>query len=306
MTDFAPLPPHIDPMLAKIGKAFDADDHLFEVKWDGTRAITFVEGNGVRGHNRRRREVIPRYPELDALRAAEPGLVLDGELVILGADGRPEFRGMFQREQARQEARVRRLAATKPATYVVFDVLYRRGASLMGAPLSERRKHLVEVVAKLGDPRVIVSEGVVGAGLAFFEQIRRMEIEGMVAKDLASSYRPGARSEAWLKVKPIKHMQCVVIGYQLREDAALKSLIIAAPLDGTLTCVGRVGSGITEEMSKRLLAALVMRPRATSLVECGTDGHFVEPAIYCTVSYLEQNDSGTLRAPVFVGVIEGG
>lgn len=300
----APLPPHVDPMLARIGKAFDSDRHLFEVKWDGTRAITFVEGGRVRGHNRRRRDVVPRYPELEALRAAEDGLVLDGELVVLGSDGRPEFRGMLRREQARDEARARRLAAERPATYVVFDLLYRRGEALLRAPLVERRGQLEEVVAALGDPRVVVSQGVVGAGLAFFEEIRRLEIEGMVAKDLESAYRPGQRTDAWLKVKPIKHLQCAVVGYQQREDGGLKSLIVAAPIDGRLACVGRVGSGIDAEMEARLLAELASRSRPAPLIDCGMEGRWVEPGLYCTVAYLEQNASGHLRAPVFHGLID--
>lgn len=290
------LPDHVDPMLAKIGRPFDSDHHLFEVKWDGTRAIALIDGGAYRMHNRKRRDMRMRYPELAFLAGLEPGLVLDGEVVILGGDGKPAFRGMLQREQARDARRAAVLARQLPANYVVFDVLYRGHASLLDLPLVERRKHLAELVAGAKEPRLVLSEGVVGHGVEFFEQIKRLAMEGMVAKDLRSSYRPGARTEAWQKIKPTLHMQCVIIGYQLRERE-LRSLIVAAQVDGALRCVGRVGSGLTAELCDRLLPELRRRHRERPLVECDVQGVWVEPGLYCLVSYFELSATG-LRAPV--------
>ncbi|MEO6597725.1 MAG: hypothetical protein ABIP94_23515, partial [Planctomycetota bacterium] len=126
----ARLPEHIEPMLARIGEPFDAADHLFEIKWDGVRAVTYVESGSHRMHGRRRRDVALRYPELSFLGGLSSGLVLDGELVVLHADGRPDFGAILSRENstaARAEAASRR----HPVTYVVFDVLYLAGESLL-------------------------------------------------------------------------------------------------------------------------------------------------------------------------------
>ena len=117
------FPEHIEPMLAKIGQPFDAVDHLFEIKWDGVRAVTYVEALEYRMHGRRRRDLRGRYPELSFLADLPDGTILDGELVVLDEDGRPAFPGILSRENARAtDAAVR--AQRNPVVYVVFDLLW--------------------------------------------------------------------------------------------------------------------------------------------------------------------------------------
>jgi DNA ligase D-like protein (predicted ligase) len=298
-----PLPEFIAPMLAKIGREpFDSDKHLFEIKWDGTRALAFVEGGGYRLRNRRKRDIEPTYPELAFLAGIEPGAVLDGEICVL-RDGRPDFSGMLEREQARTATRGRELARALPATYIVFDLLYRAHDPVMAQPLLERREQLREIVAACGDPRLLFSDGVLGAGVQLFEQLRAQELEGMIAKRIDSRYRPGERTDAWLKIKPAKRLHCAIVGYQAPGDD-LRSLIIAAPDDiGQLQCVGRVGSGLRRKEAAELLALLRKRARATPLIECGMPGEWVEPGLYCVVSFFERSATG-LRGPVFEGLIE--
>src|SRR5438876_735748 len=119
----AVLPRFIEPMLAKQGMAFDSDDYLFEIKWDGTRTLAFVEHGGYRLVNRRRIDMTSRYPEFSFLRELPPGTVLDGEVVVL-RDGKPSFPLLLSREQARVPLKVRSSSRSMPATYIVFDVLY--------------------------------------------------------------------------------------------------------------------------------------------------------------------------------------
>lgn len=299
------LPEHIEPMLAKIGQPFDSADHLFELKWDGVRAVTYVDDDGVRMHGRRRRDLASRYPELAFLSRLPKGTILDGELVVLRDDGRPEFRAILSRENA-SPAGVAAAAKKNPVVYVIFDLLYDSGESLLDAPLSTRRERMLATVQDAAQPRLMASDGVVGQGLALFEAANEQEIEGIVAKRLDSPYQPGHRGDAWQKIKPVKSIHCLVLGYEPDGEADFKSLIIATDFDGELTCVGKVGSGIGEAQKRELRELLFARRADQPLIDPGFSGCWVEPGIFCTVSYLERTNSGNLRAPVFKGLVAGG
>lgn len=299
------LPPHIEPMLARIGAPFDSPEHLFEIKWDGVRAMAYVEGGAWRMHGRRRRDLAGRYPELAFLAALPGGCILDGELVVLQADGRPDFRAVVARENG-TAARAEAAAKQRPVVYVAFDLLYERGESLLGRPLSERRDRLAHLVARAGNPRLVPSEGVVGAGTALLAAVRERGLEGIVGKRLDSPYLPGARTDAWQKVKIAQQLHCLVLGYEPDGAEDFKSLIVATDVAGELRCVGKVGSGIGEAERRELRALLAARRAARPLVDPGMKGVWVEPGLYCTVSFLEWTAGGALRAPVFVGLASGG
>lgn len=305
MTAARELPEFVAPMLASSGGPFDSDEHSFEVKWDGTRALAYADGGGRRRLvNRRGRGLVERYPELEGLGRLEEGAVLDGEVCVI-ADGRADFSGMLTREQARGERRFRELARALPATYVVFDLVWRRFESREERALAERRDELREVVAALEDPRVVFSDGVVGAGRALFDEVTRRGIEGVVAKRLVSRYHPGRRTDEWVKIKARQHLLCVILGYQA-EGRDLRSLIVGSDEGGELRCVGRVGSGLGSAVRARLLPLLEARAAGAPVVDCGGNaGAWVEPSLFCRVSFLERTSGGQLRAPVFEELVEG-
>jgi bifunctional non-homologous end joining protein LigD len=193
------LPRFIPPMLAKSGVPFDSQEHLFELKWDGTRALAFVEKGGHRLVNRHRADVTNRYPELGFLNYLSVGTVLDGEVVVL-RQGKPDFRLLLCRNQAQAALKIQSLARTFPATYVVFDLLYDRFESLLALPLWARRQRLEAVVRACANPRLVFSEGIVGSGRDFFEAVCREGLEGVVAKRFDGRYRPGRCD--WIKIKP--------------------------------------------------------------------------------------------------------
>lgn len=301
------LPDFIPPMLCASGKPFDSPEHLFEVKWDGMRTLCFVEEDGTHGYrlrNRQQRDVLPNYPELEFLAKLPQGVVLDGELVLL-EEGRPSFRGLMGRQHVRDPRRIASMARSNPVCYVVFDLLYRGFEPILEEPLVERRKRLQQVVEELREERLMFSDGVVGNGKSFFAEMRQRDFEGIVAKRLDSRYLPGQRTNAWTKIKQAYQIHCLILGYLTaegdRED--LRSLVIATDEDGQLRCVGRVGSGLTNAMRERLLALLKPRVRETPLIPVDGPGTWVEPGLYCTVSYLEKTAAG-LRAPVFVDLVE--
>ncbi len=301
----AALPEFVEPMLARLGREpFDSPEHLFEVKWDGTRSLCLVERGALRLKNRRGADQTPRYPDLAFLAGLPTGTALDGEIVVL-SEGRPSFRGMLEREQARDPRKAAALARQRPALYVVFDLLYEDGEPLLARPLVERAARLRAVVERAGDARLALSEGVVGSGLAFFEGIRAQAIEGMVAKRLASPYLPGRRTDAWTKIKPVQEAHCVVLGWERDEQGGVRSLVVALEEEGRLRCVGKVGSGLDEALRERLRRELPARARPAPLIACpGVRAEWIEPGLFCTVSYLERTADGNLRAPVFRELFE--
>jgi DNA ligase D-like protein (predicted ligase) len=306
------LPEFIRPMLAKIGKPFDDPGWIFEIKWDGTRALAFVEGGDYRLLNRKKNDSRPRYPELDVLRALPSGTILDGEIAVL-VDGRPSFHGMLQREQARGSPRVRAVASRLPAVYVVFDLLYEDGAPILDRPLRDRRDALRRVLerADVGG-RVVLSDGVVGEGIAAFDEAGRRDLEGIVAKRLDSRYLPGKRSDAWLKIKRAQHVLCAILGFLPEGSRAVSSLVIATEEAGALVPAGRVGSGLDASTRAELRARLdplvvdaPLLPAAAELIAGGETVRWVEPGVFCEVRFLERTPDGQLRAPVFVRVVDG-
>ncbi len=303
MTDAAALPDFVAPMLSRRGAAFDSDKNLFEVKWDGTRALLFADRSGPRLRNRREAILDERYPELEGWRGVPAGAVLDGELVVL-RDGVPDFSALLPREQIRRPERARAAARSLPATYVVFDLLYEEFEPIMGRPLSERRERLSNLIAPLELPALVLSEGIVGAGCSCFEKAVDAGLEGVMAKRLDSRYQPGARSEAWVKIKREEHRLCTVIGFTMRGNP-LRSLVIGSEVAGVLRCVGKVGSGLTEDHRRALFARIPSIERDEPIVPCRHSARWVEPVLFCDVSYLEVTKSGDLRAPVLSAWLEG-
>ena len=298
-----PLPPFVAPMLAKLGKPFDSDDYCFEIKWDGIRALTFRDADALSIRSRNNHELGPRYPELECLQALPAGTILDGELVAFVGD-RPSFSKVLSREQARDLRGVNRLVREIPIHYVVFDILYSSFDQHLQEPWFQRRERLRQLLTDWPDPRIVCSDEVRGSGCAFFEQALERELEGIVAKRRNSEYLPGRRTDAWIKIKRRNVLHCLVLGYLESADRGLKSLLVAADLEGEVRYVGRVGSGLTDSQRETLVRRLRPLHRAQSLVPCPEPGIFVEPQIYCTVSYLEMTDAGMLRAPVLVNVEE--
>ncbi len=169
-----PLPRFLRPMLAQPGRPFDSDQHLFEIKWDGIRALAYVEEAGYRLVSRHGLALGALFPELAGIADLPPGTLLDGELVVLRR-GKPDLSLIQSRHQLRSPHKIRIRAQTTPATYIVFDQLYDEYRPLLGMPLSVRRdilcSNLPNNLGRAGPPRLVFSQGVLGAGRRFFQQV---------------------------------------------------------------------------------------------------------------------------------------
>ncbi|MFL6183774.1 MAG: non-homologous end-joining DNA ligase [Actinomycetes bacterium] len=303
-------PPTYEPMMAVLtAKPFDDDEWLFEVKWDGHRCLANL-GTSTRLTSRTRRDMTAQFPELIDMhrQLAARNAVVDGEIVALDRDGRPSFERMQDRfhrtpeELARNKGRV-------PVQFLAFDLLWLDGRPLLELPLHERRARLEEVLVETKDIRL--SQVVEGAGTAFFDHVKALQLEGIVAKRADSCYRPGVRSADWRKIKALCLQDCVIVGWTPGKGgraATLGSLLLAVYDDGRLRYAGNVGTGFTHAFLADLLDRLQELQVPRPLFE-GFEGtlrprgaRFVRPELVCEVEYLRWTEDNKLRAASFKGL----
>lgn len=306
------MPENVAPMLAVSGALPRDEKHYgFEVKWDGVRAIAYVEGGRIRLISRNGLDVTRRYPELRALGealGARPA-VLDGEIVALDARGRPSFQRLQTRMHAEGDAAIHRRARETPVFYMIFDVLYLDGRALIVLPYRERRARL-DALALAGNAWQTPTYHA-GAGRALLEASREQGLEGVIAKRLDAPYEPGRRSGAWIKVKNARRQEFVIGGYTPGERGPIGALLLGYydAVEGRrrLRYAGGVGTGFTADDLARLYARL--KPLAVARNPFAvrpdkTDAVFVRPRLVCEVEFSEWTRAGTLRHPSFKGLRE--
>ena len=203
--------PQVLPMLAVAAEPFDSPEYCFEIKYDGVRALAAVDEAGWQLWGRERADYTARYPELDVLHRLPAGTLVDGELVAFDADGRPDLPRLLRRHGLTDAWRIRQARHWCSVRYMLFDLLYHAGRCLLREPLAQRREVLTEVCRRLDAVDVRFSEGVVGQGRALCAAALAQGHEGVMAKHLASTYRPGRRSAAWRKLKPRPKRTCSLI-----------------------------------------------------------------------------------------------
>jgi bifunctional non-homologous end joining protein LigD len=310
--DWQPLPESLTPMMARLA-ALPAGDRewAFEYKWDGERALAFVDGGRVRLMGRTGRDITPRYPELRALGEAVGArqLLLDGELVALDEKGRPSFQRMQLRMGLTRDTDIRRRMQDVPVAYIIFDLLHLDGRSLLASTYRERRKQLATL--KLEGESWWVPPHSIGEGAELLRSSRELGQEGVVAKRLDSVYEAGRRSGAWLKIKNNNRQEFVIGGFTAgegRRQGALGALLVgyhSQPKAADLIYAGKVGTGYTDAILDSLGRRLAPLKRATSPFTAGSpprSATFVEPQVVAEIEFLEWTRDGTLRAPSFKGV----
>lgn len=308
------LPRSLVPMKATAGELPVGDGWAYEVKWDGMRALAFVEGGQLRLQSYNERDVTVGWPELTGLPGALPvdQVLLDGELIATDADGRPSFNRLQQRMHVANAAEAARRAAEVPVTYVVFDLLHVDGHHLLGLPLLDRRRLLDELVDPAPSWR---TSPLHDEGEVLLEAARARGLEGVVAKRVDSTYEPGARTRNWRKVKVRREQEVVVGGWIPGEgtrSGRLGALLVGyhdAPGDGgPLRYCGRVGTGFKEAELRRL--ADLFAPLTTG--ECPFDPPppradlargvtWVRPEVVVQVAYGEWTPDDRLRHPAYLG-----
>jgi len=303
----APMPKSIAPMLAILGERRSmptGTDWLYEVKWDGVRALIFTEKKHVGVMARKGTSIEKQYPELlkiaDCLEAESA--ILDGEIVCFDENGAPSFQLLQNRIGAGTKS-VPMLANSHPASFFAFDLLYLDGYDLRRTPLAERKNLLASILQANSDFRY--SEHFIGKGEELLDAVQAKGLEGIVAKHAFSKYE-SKRSREWVKIKVVNQQDFVVVGLIEGERKYFGALALAVYEGGKFVYAGNVGSGFTQETLKSVHEKLkpLITTRATLKPVPKDIGKvtWVKPDVVCTVKFNSWTDDLRLRAPVFLGL----
>ncbi len=288
----------VRPMLASPDvPAFDGDDWLFEIKWDGYRAIAETGGKALRFYSRNGLSFLDAYPSIvNELRSVRKKMVLDGEVVAVNEQGEPDFQ-LLQH------------AALDPSTqliYYVFDLLELNGKDLTGLPLIRRKELLREVVK--GTDHVRYCDHVEERGKEFFAAAVARNLEGIIAKRKDSTYTPGVRTKSWLKIKNHATQEVVIGGYTAPRNSRkhFGALLLGYYDKGRLVYAGHTGTGFDERSLDELMALMKPLVRDTSPFATPVDANmppvWIEPKLVCNVKFTEWTRDGHMRHPVYQGL----
>lgn len=308
--------PNIKPMLASPSdKAFNSKDWVFEIKWDGVRAILFKNKKNIKIQSRNGNDITGRYPEIVnaariSLRACGSA-VIDGEIVVLNKNGVPDFHVHQHRINIQDSKTIKVLSRESPATYYVFDMLYNENKSLRELGYLERREILSSVL-QVND-LIKISDYIEEKGIEILRSSNKLKLEGIVAKYKNSIYREGIRSKDWLKIKNTKTQDCVIIGYTKGEGARVHhfgSLVLAVycQLEKKLRFVGHVGTGFDDETLDFVYSKFKNNEKdfmpVDKLPYINRKINWLNPVLVAEIKFADWTNDGILRAPVFLRLRE--
>jgi bifunctional non-homologous end joining protein LigD len=300
----APMPRRVEPMLATLLKEpFSDPEWLFELKWDGMRALARIEDGKLELWSRRGRSADAQYPELGVLpeRVAAKQAILDGEIVVLDDDGRASFERLQSRMHAQRPSQA--LLESAPVTYYLFDILYCDGFDLRAVPLIERKQFLRRMLDQR--PPLRYSDHVRGQGRELLDLAREKQVEGIVGKRMSSAYVEG-RSTEWVKLKITQELDAVIGGVTAAQGGQVFGALLLGLYDqGRLRYIGRVGTGFTQKSQENI------RSRLEESATCpfaeprpAEKARWVKPLLAARVKFGAWTAESRLRAPVFLGLRE--
>jgi bifunctional non-homologous end joining protein LigD len=306
----AKIPTGIKPMLATLVDApFDDPDWQYEVKWDGYRALAFINKGEVELFSRNNKSFNDKfYPIHKLLQESNINAVLDGEVLVLDEKGRSNF-GDLQNWRSEADGEL---------VYYVFDLLWYEGKNLMDLPLNERQAILKEILPA-NDDRLRLSKVFNASGIDFFKAAEKMELEGIIAKKKSSTYSPDNRSKQWLKIKVHKRQEVVIAGFTKNEDTnkQFSSLLLGVFEGKALQYVGKVGTGFSDKVQKEMMEQfkplITDKSPFTAIPDVNKASRFrpnppkakatwLKPELVCEVAFSEVTSDGVFRHPSFQGM----
>ncbi len=293
------MPHKIKPMLAGTAdEPFDREEWLFEIKYDGYRAIAEIESGKVKLYSRNQLAYNQKFvPVVQSLQKFPGDAVLDGEIVVVDEIGHPRFQWLQDYPNDKGEL-----------IYYVFDILYYGGRDLTSLPLIERKEFLKEILPPL--THLKFSGHVEKAGIAMFQQAELLGIEGIMAKNAESTYKQGRRSDDWLKIKAINRQEVVIAGFTEPRGSRkhFGSLITGIYKNKKLTYVGHIGTGFDEKLLKHLYEKMKPLEQKTcpfsKVPVTNAPATWLKPKLLAEVSFTHLTQDGQMRHPVFLGLRE--
>lgn len=281
----------IKPMLlGEVDEVFDSKEYLYEVKYDGIRVLVFVSKDKIVIRSRYGIDITGLFPEMKVLcKMVKDDVIFDGEIIMLD-NNKVSFSKLQKRIHLKNKKTIEFLSKTNPVIFICFDVIY-EGKDLINLNLLERK----DILNKYKDNDVFIkSTYVIEEGTKLFNAIKKLDMEGIVAKKINSKYLVNERSDNWLKIKNYKGKDFIILGYINKEESHVISLVLGEYLNKKIVYVGKVILG-----KKRSLADKILKmKKSKGVVEIkDKDVIYIKPEIKCFVKYLERTDNGLLRQP---------
>jgi len=306
----AKFPTDLQPMLATlVDQPFDEEGWQYEVKWDGYRALAFLNKGNVELKSRNNKSFNEKfYPVYDALKSWKINAVVDGEIIVSDEQGVSDFSNL-QQWRSEEDGHLR---------LYLFDILWLDGYSLIDLLLEERREILRSIVPSNHEV-IHLSENFETTGNEFFKLAEKMELEGIIAKKTDSVYKPGIRTKEWLKIKTAKRQEAVIGGYTLNEGSnkLFSSLLVGVFENGSLNYTGKIGTGFNtrqqQEMMKKFKPLITRKSPFSIEPDINKPSRFrpnppkavatwLKPQLVCEVSFREMTSDGVMRHPSFEGL----
>jgi len=299
----------VEPMLATlVDKPFDSDEWIYEVKWDGYRAVSFLNKGKVEIKSRNNKSFSEKfYPIYEELKTFKIDAILDGEVVVVGAEGKANF-GALQNWRSEADGEL---------VYYVFDILWYRGKDLKDLTLVERKATLAQVLP--ASKTIMISQDFETSGIEFLEAAQQMGLEGIMAKRKDSLYHTKVRTKDWLKIKANKRQEVVIGGYTLNDDSGklFSSLLVGVYEGKALIYMGKVGTGFNDQDQRDMME--LFKPLITKTVPFAEEPDankpsrfrpnpphatvtWLKPELLCEVTYTEITSDGVMRHPSFQGM----
>jgi len=303
------MPKLIKPMLATlVDKPFDEKGWLYEIKWDGYRAVAYLDNGEIEIKSRNNKSFNEKfYPLYNALKKWNVNAIVDGEIIVANKEGIPDFSAL---QGWRSEADGELL-------FYIFDLLWLNGKDLTQMPVSERKESLIKIMPVINNIRI--SESFEAGASDFFEVAKKLHLEGIMAKKADSKYYPGERTKEWLKIKTGNSQEVVIGGFTHNEGSkkAFSSLLVGLPENGKLHYTGKIGTGFSNKLQKEMMKKFesLIRKKCPFLTapDINKPSRFrpnppkaiatwLEPKLICEVFYREMTSDGVMRHPSFKGM----
>lgn len=284
------------------------EDWFAQIKWDGVRVLTYADNQEIKLYNRKKNERTRHYPEITNISkyCTSRSVILDGEVIALGENGKPSFHEVMRRDGLRRLERLKMAAESIPIIYMIFDVIYLNGEWINNKPFHDRNEILREIITPNEHiqlvPSIIEAE-------ALFSAIKEQGMEGIVLKRAGSSYAIGKKRDDWLKVKNYRDIVAVIGGFTLGHDSVNSILIGLYDYEGKLHYVGHTGTGKMtvsdwRGLTLELKAIVTDQPPFKKRPQHHKNATWVKPQKTVKIKFAEWTENGAMRQPSIEGLIE--
>lgn len=283
------------PMLLKQTKPFDSESYIYEMKFDGYRAIIYLDNNKITIRSRNNNDVTNLYPELASLyKCSKKKCILDGELIVMGENG-PDFFKMQKRGRMKIKEKIKQEMQNNPVIYVAFDILYYDNKDLTELPLLKRKEYLQKYIKE--NDNLIISKYIAKDGKKLFNQIKKQGLEGVVAKRIDSPYVIGKRTDLWVKFKALKEDDFLVLGYK-EIDHDLKTIVIGKKEKDNYISYGEVN--LPNKIDQDYLKKYALKNKISKGYFPLKNIVWLKPQLKATIRFKEITASNNLRHAVFM------